>query len=523
MSHWATPPVDRCQVSFFAPTLDDNIPPDHPVRLFDEMLGDMDFRAWESMYVLVMGQPPIHPRIIAACILYGLSLGIRSSRKLEDACRTRMDFVWLMKGFKPDHATFCDFRIRFGKQLKELFQQIGRVGIELGLVTLNQITLDGTMVSANNSRYQTNRRPTLEQKVAALDQQIDQAMAQAQQQDQLENQLFGAEVSPAKLPKALQDLKRRQEKLQAALAVLRKREEERTERKDVSAKGPAVPLTDPESRVMPVKAGGFAPGYTPVLGVDSDSGLIVEAQVLDGNNETSTVLPAVEHIQENFGQLPQQVAADSGFNSGSNLADLQAQGVEPLMPAKREFDENPAPRPDPTQPVPESQHASLPVDPQNKILDKAAFVYDARQDCYHCPMGRRLDYAGQRSYCHGQNKGTYRIYESPSCDGCPLAARCLLKTSKQRRICRDEYEGHREAMAKRLASPAGQAQYRRRSHSAETPFAVLKAAMGLRQFLLRGLKKVVMEVDWAVIAYNLKKLVRFRQAGRIGPLAAIAG
>ena len=33
------------------------------------------------------GQPPIHPRIVAGAILYGLTLSIRSSRKLEDACR----------------------------------------------------------------------------------------------------------------------------------------------------------------------------------------------------------------------------------------------------------------------------------------------------------------------------------------------------------------------------------------------------------------------------------------------------
>jgi transposase len=39
------------------------------------------------MYVRVAGQPPIHPRLRAKTILYGLSLGTRSSRKLEDACR----------------------------------------------------------------------------------------------------------------------------------------------------------------------------------------------------------------------------------------------------------------------------------------------------------------------------------------------------------------------------------------------------------------------------------------------------
>jgi transposase len=523
MSHWANAPLDRCQASVFAPTLDDSIAADHPVRLFDEVLRGTDFRAWESMYVRVVGQPPIHPRVMAAGLLYGMSLGIRSSRKLEDACSARVDFMWLMDGRCPDHATFSKFRTQFDPQLKDLFRQIGRVGIEVGLVTLNQVTLDGTVVNANNSRYQTNRRATLEQKLAALDQQIEQAMAQTQQQDEAEDRLFGREVSPVKLPAELRNLKHRQERLRKAMSKLQEMDKQRAGRKDVSDKGPAVPLTDPEARVLKGKAGGFAPAYTPVLAMDSDSGMIVDTQVLAGNDETSTVLPAMQNIQENFGKLPQQVAADSGFNSGPNLADLKEQGVEALMPAKRQFAQNPAVRSDPTQPVPVEQHQALPIDPQNKILDKSTFTYDAAHDCYHCPMGRPLDYVEDKPYCRGQNKGTYRVFESASCEGCPLAGQCLPKKVTARRVCRDEYEEDRQEMAARMASPPGKEQYRRRSHAAETPFAVFKSVMGLRQFLLRGLDKVGMEFRWTAIAYNLMKLVRFFQSTRAASATVTAG
>ena len=49
--------------------------------------------------------------------------------------------------------------------------------------------------------------------------------------------------------------------------------------------------------------------------------------------------------------------------------------------------------------------------------------------------------------------------------------------------------------------------YHRRLHIAETPFAILKGVMGIRQFLLRGLEKVRTEWLWACTAYNLKKLL----------------
>lgn len=522
MSHWATAPLDRLQVTLFAPTLNDSLVPEHPVRLFDEIVDGLDFSDWESMYVRVAGQPPIHPRTLAKVILYGLSLGIRSSRKLEDACRNRLDFIWLVEGRVPDHSTFCKFRTQFGPQLKALFGKIGRVGIAMGLITLNQVMLDGTDTRANNSRFNTARRASIEQKTAMLDAQVEQLMKQAEEQDKADDNLYGQETSPANLPKELKDLKRRQEKLKAAMKKLEEREAARAGRKDVSPKGPAIPLADPDSCVLPNKAGGYAPNYTSVLATDADSGMILDTQVLCGNDETSTVLPAVDSIEHEFGAKPKQVAADTGFNSGPNLAGLEERGIEPLMPAKQEFRENPAIRPDPSQPVPREQWDNLPVNPQSKILDKAAFIYNDAKDCYTCPMGQTLDYSHDNAYKRGEKKGTYRIFECSSCIGCPLAPACLPKNATERRTSRDEYEEQRERTAARMKTEEGRAQYKRRSHVAETPFANLKSKMNFRQFLLRGLKKVEMELRWAAASYNVIKLMKFKAAQAAKALAALA-
>jgi transposase len=507
MSHWAAAPLDRNQVVLFSPTLDDSISPDHPVRLFDEVLRGLDWTSWQSMYIQVVGQPPIHPRVMAGGILYGLSLGIRSSRKLEDACGNRLDFKWLMEGREPDHATICKFRTQFGPQLKSLFRDIGRVAIEMGLISLNQVMLDGTAIRANNSRYNTSQRVGLAEKMAMLEQQIEQAMVQAQQQDQAEDQLYGVETSPAKLPRELKDLKRRQEKLKQAMVRIEEIELERTDRSQRSSSAPAAPLADPDARVLPNKGGGYAPNYTAVLAVDGASGMILDTQVSPNGSETGTVLPAVANIEENFGKRPVQVVADSGFNNGANLAELDKDGVDALMPAKRNFEKNSAPRADPSQPVAPENRGELPINASNKVLDKSAFIYDASKNCYTCPMGKTLPYVENRAYRHGRTYGLYRVYESASCAGCPLARRCLPGKAKQRRVCRDEHETLREKMASRLSSEEGKKQYRRRAHAAETPFARLKSHMNFRQFMLRGLKKVEHELRWTAVAYNIIKVI----------------
>jgi hypothetical protein len=49
--------------------------------------------------------------------------GIRSSRKLEEACHYRFDFIWLVEGRHIDHSTFATFRTKFREPLKDLFRR----------------------------------------------------------------------------------------------------------------------------------------------------------------------------------------------------------------------------------------------------------------------------------------------------------------------------------------------------------------------------------------------------------------
>jgi transposase len=99
--------------------LEDAIPADHPVRLFDELLHSAafakTFAEWEGQYDLQEGQPPYHPRDLAGLYLYGMLHRLRSSRQLESACYNRLDVIWLLSGQTPDHSTIAAFVTNHGK------------------------------------------------------------------------------------------------------------------------------------------------------------------------------------------------------------------------------------------------------------------------------------------------------------------------------------------------------------------------------------------------------------------------
>ena len=62
------------------------------------------------------------------------------------------------------------------------------------------------------------------------------------------------------------------------------------------------------------------------------------------------------------------------------------------------------------------------------------------------------------------------------------------------------------AMREKVTSEQGKRIYGRRAASVEPVFGIIKSAMGLRQFLLRGMAKVRIEWDLVCLAYNMRRL-----------------
>ena len=67
------------------------------------------------------------------------------------------------------------------------------------------------------------------------------------------------------------------------------------------------------------------------------------------------------------------------------------------------------------------------------------------------------------------------------------------------------------AFRQKMASETAKTQYRRRSQVAEFPNAWIKSKLGLRQFHVRGLVKVQMEILWTCLTYDLQQWMRFRK------------
>jgi len=504
---WASPPAPRHQILMFSETLDDCVAPDDPIRVLDRVLNEMDWGPWEEAYDGGRGQPAIHPRLIAGCILYGLMKGLRSTRALEDATRHRVDFMWFLERRTIDHTTFSYFRTDFKAELKDLSRQISRAICADAAKALLEIVLDGTRLRANSDRHGARTAQGLERLMAAVEEELNEKLEKLRDGD---GELDLNQADTQTLQKEVDGLERRMEKYKRALAVARERDETKRKKEGKKCLGVRVPVTDPDAMIVPNKEGGFAPNYTPVVAVDRATGAIVMSDVVEGSDEASAVALAVEAAEELFERKPDRVLADTSFASGENLEALEENGIEASMPAGTDFrDSNPANRADPTQAVAPEDRERLPR--HKRLLARSAFVFDEEKDRYYCPMGKALEKTSKSGAREAR-------YACPGKEDCPLAAECVKREAERRTVLRDKYQHLRDRVGKRMAGAEGQRVYKKRAPVVEGVFGVIKAAMRIRNFLLRGLGNVRTEWNWICAAFNLRKLLQ--RKGGLAPRVA---
>ena len=80
---------------------------------------------------------------------------IYSSRRIEQACRRDINFMWLLNGqAAPDHTTISRFRKHFlPRALDHLFYQLVNYLHDCGEIEFENVFVDGTKIEANANRY----------------------------------------------------------------------------------------------------------------------------------------------------------------------------------------------------------------------------------------------------------------------------------------------------------------------------------------------------------------------------------
>lgn len=354
--------IDRNTDYLLPPSVQEWLPEAHLARYVVDVVEGLDLSNLERGYA-GRGSDAYHPATLLSLLIYGYATGTFSSRKIERATYDSLAFRFIACNRHPDHDTLATFRRRFGKEFSDAFVQVLQVARENQISTFGTVSLDGTKIHANASRHSALSYAHAEKIEMQLKAEVREMLALAEVADQ------STIPDGVRLP---EEIKRREDRLAAiaqAKATIEARAQERFEReqaeydakmaartkkeaksgKKPGGKPPTPPsagpraddqvnLTDEASRIMKVSGGGFEQCYNAQVVTDTESMLILAAQVTQATNDKEQVAPMIAQIKANPPGLnaPETLLADTGYYSEKNVNACVDAQITPLIAVKRD-------------------------------------------------------------------------------------------------------------------------------------------------------------------------------------------
>lgn len=478
------------------------IPENAPVRLTSAQLEELDYRQLYSAYSPIGRKSAADPRVMFKVLVYGYQCGIYSSRKLEEACRYRIDFMWLLEdGKAPDHSTFSRFRKRCGNVVEELFYQYVQMLDGMGETDHKSVFIDGTKLESRAGRYTFCWRGSTEKHLARVKGTVS-AQTGLSQLSEVQALLARQEAEIAfvhgsgrrKTPEqrdweGLSELCKRWEAYETSLNIM-------GERRNSYSK------TDPDATFMRMKEdhmrnGQLKPAYNVQLAVNSE--YITGLEVFSNRTDFGTLKPFLRRLEGYQNTRYEEVVADAGYESQENYLYLESTGQACFI-----------------KPANYEQKKTKKFKKQIGRIENMS--YDAEADCFTCAEGRKLPLRRELTEELDGQFVTTAWYRCEDCSNCTQRAACCkardTQQPKELTLRKTFWEKRAQAEAQ-ICSERGIHLRLCRSIQVEGAFGLLKNDFAFRRFLTRGKKNVRTELFLLALAFNLKKLWMKREKGRL--------
>ena len=496
---------------------------DDSVRLLGAVFERMDYRKLYAAYSRY-GRMERSPKNLFKVVIYGGMNGIYSNRKIEQACRRDVNFMYLLgREPAPDHATIARFRSeRLSEVIDDLYQQLVKYLAEAGELSMERAFIDGTKLEANANRYSFVWKKSTQKSEAKMQEKMRAELPKLAAEFGLRFRA-GEKIRAKDIKKLRKRLKalqheqglefvhgkgQRKAPLQRAIETVEeylKRQKQYDDYNHSFGDRNSFSKTDRDATFMRMKEdhmknGQLKPGYNVTAAVDSE--YIVAAMLSPEQSDSQTFIPMMEKLKWLGYTKP---VADAGYESEENYSYCERNGqMAFIKPANHEQAKTKKYRTD--------------------VGKRENMLYDSETDSYLCHAGHRIEVSGEKKT---KSKSGYTIvttvYSCKECSGCPHKEKCIkgnskipLKERSKNLHVSKNFLRQRQEMEARISSEEGVLLRVNRSIQVEGAFGVLKEDMGFRRFLMRGSVKVYTELLLLCMAYNMNKLHSKIQTGRCG-------
>jgi transposase len=492
------------QPSLFPENILDRVALNHPVRLVNEVVDNLDITTIVENYK-GGGASSFHPRMMIKVLFYSYLCNIYSCRKIDKALQENIHFIWISGGSTPDFRTINYFRgKRLQGQIKTLFAEVVRLLQELNYVSLDVQYIDGTKIESASNRYTFVWRGSVEKNKAKLEQKIQSVLQDIDNQIKEDSKTINNEDLPQKIDsKTLKEklsvlnskLKEPGKSTQKQLSKLQEEQLPRLEKYEnqleILGERNSYSKTDTDATFMRMKEdhmknGQLKPAYNPQISTENQ--FVTHFSIHQTPGDTTTLQSHLEEFESQHNKQSSVAVADAGYGSEENYEYMESHDIEAFVKynyfhkeQKRSFKKN--------------------------IFVPQNLYYNKEEDYYVCPMGQHMVKIkeGKRTSDNGYTSHV-SCYQATRCQGCPLLGQCHKAKGNRMIEVNHRLNELKQKAKERLLSETGLYHRSKRPIEPEAVFGQMKSNNRFNRFTLRGLPKVEIEFGLMALAHNLRKL-----------------
>lgn len=480
------------------------LPQDAPVRVTSAQLEELDYRKLYAAYSSRGRKSATDPRVMFKVMAYGYQCGIHSSRKLEEACQYRVDFMWLLENeMAPKYSTFSRFRTgRCAEAIEDLFYQHVSYLEAKGEVDHKSVFVDGTKLESRAGRYTFTWRGTTEKNLQKVKQAVLEETG-CTKWEQLEGLLLEQKEN-INFVYGKGKHKTEQQRQWDKLDSLCQRWKQYEQQLEIMGEGRnSYSKTDTDATFMRMKEdhmrnGQLKPAYNVQIAVNSE--YITGIEAFSNRTDVGTFIPFMHKLELAHKQRYEEVTADAGYESLDNYLYLEANGQMSFI-------------------KPSNYEAQKTKKFRAQIGRIENMKYDQEDDCFICAEGRRLYCRKVSTEMKAGIPVTRAWYRCENCENCPQRERCCRKQdiSAPKEVIRKEtFWEKRSKSLENITSEHGIELRMNRSIQVEGAFGLLKDDFGFRRFLTTGKRNIRIELFFLALGFNLKKRWMKQQKNRLG-------
>jgi transposase len=448
---------------------------------------------------------------ILNAIIFGFMVDVRSTRKIESACKNDIRFMYLLGEMEPpSHTLINEVMNEIKGKLDYLLLEINQEIMKREDLELDKLYIDGTKIEADANKYSFKWKKSIikfrEKSYQKMHKQIlkyNQVMKvygykPLKKQDKykakeiqkivdrvlgLINHLgidlvYGKGKRKTELQKLYDDTKA----IQAKLIEYEK---------DLDIIGPnrnSYSKTDHDATFMHMKEdhmrnAQLKPGYNVQIGVSKEYIMVIEAY--QNGADQKTFQPTLEKYNLMYDRYPKYPVADAGYGSYDNYKYCEDKGMEKYQKYGMWAKER------------DSKFKKLIYNQSNFRIDKFGN--------YRCPNNKKFEEIRRYQSTRIESEHEIIEYECFYCSKCRQKKKCTKAKGNRKITVINGYSKIKDEVKQNLDSELGIELRVQRSIQVEGAFGVIKEDMKFRRFTRTGFSGIKLELNLIAIGYNLKK------------------